>query len=210
MGAFELTEVELAVSDHLVVPAIACEDVPWLVVPSSLASFDDAHALATLARPMTRIALGVPWFGQLATQDVLALLVAFGRQVAPSFGARTAERIEVLVSDYEAKARRAIDRKRRRMLEELEPTLDRAPPIDESAFAEAIVSTEARAAFLISGSLRASLDVVAPNDAALAASLRVPGPPALAGVFGHPASRDLASFALSAETTALRRSLGMA
>lgn len=88
--------------------------------------------------------------------------------------------------------------------------LDRAAPIDEAVFAEAVASTEARAAFLLSGSLRASLDAVAPSDAALAEALRIPGPPSLAAVFGRASARDLASFALSGETTALRRSIGTA
>ncbi len=210
LRAFELTDVELAVSDHLTIPAVACEDVPWVVVPSAFGSYTDAHALAALARPMARIALGVPWFGHLSAAEVLAILVAFARQVAPSFSARPAERIESLVADYEHKARRAIDRKRRRMLEELEPMLERAVPIDEAAFAEAVSSTEARAAFLLSGSLRASLDAVAPSDEGLAEALRVPGPPSLAAVFGRPSTRDLASFALSGETTALRRTIGTA
>ena len=134
--AFELTEVELAVSDHVTAPAIACEDVPWVIVPASVGSFSDAHALAALARPMTRIALGVPWLGALGSHEVLALLVAFARQVAPGFSARPKERVEPLAPDYEQRARRAIDRKRRRMLEELAPMIERAPAIDEAAFAQ--------------------------------------------------------------------------
>jgi tetratricopeptide (TPR) repeat protein len=208
--AFDLPFVELATSDHVLAPVIACEDVPWVVVPASLGSYTDAHALAALTRPMVRIALGVPWLGALGSHEVLALLVAFARQVAPGFSARPSERVEPLVADYEQRVKRAIDRKRRRAIEELEPFLDRAPPIDELAFAEAVSATEARAAFLLSGSLRASLDAVAPTDATLAEALRIPGPPSLAAVFGRSSSRDLASFALQSETTALRRSLGTA
>ncbi|HVM68541.1 MAG TPA: tetratricopeptide repeat protein, partial [Gaiellaceae bacterium] len=208
--AFELAEVELAVSEHVTMPVIACEDVPWVIAPAALASYSDAHALAALARPMTRIALGVPWLGALGSHEVLALIVAFARQVAPNFSARPNERIAPLIEDFEQRVRRAMDRKRRRMLEELEPSLERAPPVDEAAFAEAVAATEARAAFLLSGSLRASLDAVAPTDAALAEALRIPGPPSLAAVFGRAASRDLAAFALQSETTALRRSLGTA
>src|SRR6185312_613741 len=104
-------------------------------------------------------------------------LVAFARQVAPGFAARPKERVEPLVEDYEQRARRALDRKRRRMLEDIAPVIERAPAIDEAAFAESVAATEARAAFLLSGSLRASLDAVAPTDAALAEALRIPGPP---------------------------------
>lgn len=208
LRAFELVDVELAVSEHVVVPTVACEDVPWVIVPAALGSFSDAYALAALARPMARIALGVPWLGHLGAHEVLAILVAFARQVAPGFSAHPTEHIEPLVADYEQRARRAIDRKRRRMLEELAPMLERVPPVEHVAFAEAVASTEARAAFLLSGSLRASLDAVAPLDAALAEALRIPGPPSLAAIFGSPYSRDLTSFALSGETTALRRSIG--
>jgi hypothetical protein len=208
--AFELGEVELAVSDHVTAVAIACEDVPWVIVPAELGSFSDAYAVAALARPMARIALGVPWLGALAVHEVLALLAGFARQVAPSFSAGPAAHIEPLIGDYEQKARRAIDRKRRRMLEELEPMLDRAPPVNEAEFAEAIACTETRAAFLLSGSLRATLDALAPSDAVLAEALRIPGPPSLGAIFGCASSRDLTAFALNSETTALRRSIGTA
>jgi hypothetical protein len=210
LRAFELTEVELAVSQHAMMPSVACEDDVWLVAPAALESYPDAYAVAALARPMTRIALGIPWFGVLGAHEVLALLVAFARQVVPSFSAYPAERIEPLVEDYSLRARRAIDRRRRRALEELEPMLQQATPVDEASFAQAVSFTEARAAFLLSGSLRASLDAVAPLDATLMEALRVPGPPSLAAVFGVPFSRDLASFALRFETTALRRTLGTA
>ena len=80
--------------------------------------------------------------------------------------------------------------------------------MDEASFADAVARTEARAAFLLSGSLRAALDALAESDAPLAEALRVPGPAALAAVLGRPSARDLTSFALSAETTALRRSIG--
>ncbi|MBX3217762.1 MAG: tetratricopeptide repeat protein, partial [Labilithrix sp.] len=207
LRAFELVDVELAVSDRVAAPAIACEDAVWVIVPAGLAASTDAHALAALARPMVRIALGVPWLGALGSHEVLAAVVAFARQVAPGFSARPEERVGPLVEDFELRARRATDRKRRRGLEELEPALARAPAIDEAAFAEAVLATEARAAFLMSGSLRAALDAVAPTDAPLADALRGTGPASLAAVLARPASHDLTSFALQSETTVLRRSL---
>jgi hypothetical protein len=206
--AFELSEIELAVSDHVATPSLAVEDVPWVVVPSAIGEWPEAHAIAALARPFSRIALGVPWFGALSPNEVLALVVAFARQVAPSFSAVPSERIEPLVSDFEVRARKAIDRKRRRMLEELAPTLDGAPPIDETAFADAVLRTETRAAFLLSGDLRASLDALAVADPSLADAIRVPGPNALSGVLRDGIARDLVSYALSGDATALRHSLG--
>jgi tetratricopeptide (TPR) repeat protein len=208
LRAFELVEVELAVSDHPPVPVLAVEDVPWVVVPSSLESFTDPYAIAALARPMARVALGVPWLGAWEGREVLAMLVALARQVVPSFAAHPS--IEALVSDHELRARRAIDRRRRKALEEIAHVLEGAPPIDPAAFTAAVEATESRAAFLLSGSLRATLDAVAPSDRALSEALRVPGPPSLSAIFGRASSRALASYALSSETTSLRRSLGTA
>jgi hypothetical protein len=211
LKAFELTpEIELAVSQHAMEPSIACEDAIWVIAPASFESCSEVHAVASLARPMTRIALGVPWLGALDAVEVLALLVAFARQVAPAFSAHPPARIEPYMDTYESRGKRAIDRRRRRALEELAPMLEHAPPISEDAFRQALAVTEARAAFLLSGSLRASLHAAIPMDAGLLDVLRVPGPPSLAALFGRPVSRDLMSFALRDDTTALRRSIGTA
>jgi hypothetical protein len=207
LRAFGLEEVELAVSDNLMVPAVACEDVPWVIVPSGLSNAPDAYAIASLARPLTRIALGVPWFGALPGTEIVSLLVGTARLVAPGFSARPAERIEASVEDYVTRARKAIDRRRRRALEELEPMLSSAMPFDEATFSEAVVAAETRAAFLLSGSFRAALDAYAVSDPPLHDALRVHSGDTLEVVFGRTGSRDLAAFALSSDATSLRRSI---
>ncbi|MFO0742838.1 MAG: tetratricopeptide repeat protein [Labilithrix sp.] len=207
LRAFGLEEVELAVSENLVVPAVACEDVPWVIVPAGLANAPDAYAIASLARPLTRIALGVPWFGALPSTEVAAMLVGTARLVAPGFAARPPERIEPNVEDYLTRARKAIDRKRRRALEELEPILSSTPPFDEPAFAESVIAAETRAAFLLSGSFRAALDAYAVSDPPLLDALRVQSADTLEIVFGRNGSRDLAAFALSSDATSLRRGI---
>lgn len=78
----------------------------------------------------------------------------------------------------------------------------------EDLFADAVARTETRASFLLSGSLRATLDSLAPFDPGLGEGMRAPGPRALSTVLGRPIARDVVSFALGAEATALRRSLG--
>jgi tetratricopeptide (TPR) repeat protein len=206
--AFELFDVELAVSEHVVAPVVACEDQTWVVAPASMADWPEPHAVAALARPLARIALGIPWFGALPADDTLAILVAFARQVAPNVGATPRDRIEALVGDYELRARRAIDRKKRKSLEELEDLLTRAPQMSIDVFADAVLRTEARAAFLLSGDLRASLDAVAMTEPGLGDALRSPGRVALAAVLARPITRDLVSFAMGGDATALRRSLG--
>lgn len=205
---FDLVDVELAVSNHVVAPLIACEDATWLVVPSSLGDWSETHAIAALARPLTRIALGVPWFGALPGDETLAILVAFARQSSPSVGTVPRDRVDSLVTDYELRARRAIDRKKKKALEDLEDSLSRAPLVPVEGFVDALLRTEARAAFLASGDLRAALDAVAITERGLGDALRSPGRVALASVMAQPVARDLVSFAVSAEATALRRSVG--
>ncbi|MCW5817259.1 MAG: tetratricopeptide repeat protein [Labilithrix sp.] len=207
LRAFGLEEVELAVSDHLVVPAVACEDVPWVIAPSSLSNASEAWAVAALARPLARVALGVPWLGALAANEVAAILVGTSRLVTPNVSARPPERIEPFVDDFTKRAGKAIDRKRRRALEELEPMLSTAPPFDDYVFAESVVTAETRAAFLLSGSLRASLDALATTDPPLGEALRATSADALEVVFGRNTARDLATFALSSDAVSLRRGL---
>ena len=205
---FDLVDVELAVSNQVVAPIVACEDATWLVVPASLGEWSEPHAIAALARPLARIALGVPWFGTLPGDETLAIVVSFARQSSPSVGTVPRERVDSLATDYELRARRAIDRRKKKSLEDLEDSLSRAPLVPVDGFVDAVLRTEARAAFLASGDLRAALDAVASTERGLGDALRVPGRVALAAVMAQPVARDLVSFAMSADATALRRSLG--
>lgn len=206
--AFELTDVEFAVSENVSSPLVAVEDAPWVVVPTALGDWPEPFAVAAMVRPLVRIALGVPWLGALGSSEVLAILVGLARQVAPAFGAVPPERVEPLVADYELRGRRAIDRKRRRALEELEPNLERAPLVSEQAFVEAVARCEARAAFLLSGDLRASLEAVASDEARFLDALRSRSGEALRAILGSGTARDLMTFAIGPDATALRLRLG--
>jgi hypothetical protein len=206
---FALVDIELAVSEHVAAPVIACEDATWVIAPASLGDWPEPHAIAALARPLARIALGVPWLLALPADETLAILVALARQSSPGFAAAPQDRIESLSADVELRARRAIDRKKRKSLEDLEAALTAAPLLSVEVFADAALRTEVRAAFLLSGDLRASLDALAAGDGALRDALRVPGRAALAAVLGHPLARDLASYALGGDAAALRRSMGV-
>lgn len=205
---FGIEGLELAVNDSITVPLVACEDVTWIIAPAGLADWPEPEAIAALARPFARIALGVPWFAAMPPEETLAVLVAVARQAAPAFEGAPKERVEPLVADYELRARRAIDRKRRKALEDLEPTLSQSRPMKVDVFADAVLRTEARAAFLLSGDLRASLAALGTLDAGLPEAMRTPGRIALGGVLTRPIARDLTAFAVGGDATALRRSLG--
>ena len=205
---FEVADVELAVSDHVSAPTIACEDTIWVIAPSALAEWPESRALAALARPLTRIVLGVPWLGAIPAEEVAAILVAIARQVSPSFAVLPADRVDPMAQDLELRVRRALDRKKRRSLEDLTAALDTAKPITVEALVEAAVRSDARASFLVSGDLRSALSAVAAADAGLLDALRQPSAKALSAVLSRPVTRDLVSYALSGDATALRRSLG--
>lgn len=205
---FDLVDVELAVSEELVVPALAVEDVPWLVVPSDLADGPEARATAMLAPPLVRLALGLPWRGSAVSSDAFASVVALGRLVVPGFESGVEADVEARVPQADARVRRALDRKRRKLLEDLAPALAHAPLLTESSFALAVAQTEARTAFLLSGDLRAAFDIVASFDAPLGSALREARPAVLDALLAHPVTRDLLAFALRPETVALRRNLG--
>jgi hypothetical protein len=208
LSVFELFDVELAVSNHVSVPLVACEEVTWVVVPASLGEWPESHAVAALARPLARVALGVPWFGTLSGEETLAILVAVARQSTPSVSATPRVRIDALAEDYELRARRAIDRKKKKSLEDIAEPLARAPAMAVEAFVDAVLRTEARAAFLASGELRASLEALATTEAGLGDALRKPSRVALAAVLAQPTARDMVGFAVGADATALRHTLG--
>ncbi len=207
LRVFSVPNVELAVSDAISRPRLAIEDLPWVVLPASLADVGERVASAAVARLVARVALGVPWLDAYSPEEVLALIVAVGRQVAPSFYARGSERVEALVGDYELRARRAIDRKKKKTLEAMAPSLE-APPLSITEFAEAVLFTEARAAFLMTGDLRAALLAVAAVDPPVGEALRVPGRDAMPALMARAISRDLVLFALDPETSAIRQRIG--
>jgi tetratricopeptide (TPR) repeat protein len=204
---FDLSEIELAVAAGCRDAGIALENETWIVVPSALAEWPEPMVNATFARLFTRVALGVPWWGPFEPRAVLANLVAFARQVAPRFSALPSERLEPFVLDAEDRARRSMDRKRRKALEE-HMTLQHAAALTETEFHTAVSRTEARCAFLMSGDVRAVLHVLASGDPFVLEALRAEGQVGLAKVLSQPLLRDLVAFAMSPEASRIRRNLG--
>lgn len=205
--AFGITEdVELAVSDAVGHASVAVEDDPWIVLPSSYALLPEPRVMATLGRLLVRVSLGVPWLHVLPRQTVAGIVAAWMRVAAPDWAARSD--VEEAAIEYEPRARRALDRKRRKLLEELAPRLADAPPLASEALVSAIERTEARAAYLLGGDLRWALEQVTASDASLGQSIRVGGQAALVAILGHPVARDLVRWALGSDAVALRRGLG--
>ncbi len=209
LRVFGLTEVELAVSEGAPRPGVAVEDVPWVVLPAALADTNDATLDAALVRPLTLIALGVPAADALSAADVLGAIVAFGRQGAPSFGSGTSGAVEAAAEASELRARRAIDRRRKRMLEDMRDTLESAPPVSDTAFAEELARLLARVVLLVTGDFRAALGALSGAQPAGLEVLRAPHPNAIPMLVGSALPRDLLAFALGGEAARQRQRLGI-
>jgi cellulose synthase operon protein C len=205
--AFGITDdIELAVSDAAPHAAVAIEDEPWILLPSSFAMLPEPRVMATLGRLLFRVALGVPWLNAVPRQTVVGIVAGWMRVAAPEWQATPD--VDAAASEYEPRARRALDRKRRRSLEELGPRLADAPPLATDELLTALDRAEARAAYLLGGDLRWAIEQVTAGDASLGQSLRVGGQAALVAILGHPTARDLVRWAIGSDAIALRRRLG--
>ena len=204
-------------SDRAPAPRVALVDgVAWVVAPAALATRPPPEQLAALTRALVRIALGVPWIDELAGADTHALLVAAARRTARDYAADVAGGVEERVDEMTRRVARVLGPlafKQKKALAELAGRLASEPPLDPraaGAFALAVARTELRAAFLVSGDLLATLDSLRASDATFARETERVGPRALAATLVHPVGADLVRFAMSRQTTALRRRLGTA
>ena len=206
MRQLGVADVELAIAPSAMRTRVLAQDEPWIVVSPAFARQPEAVQVAGLARATARIAFGAPWLEEASPAQIEALLVAAARQVSKGYGAAD----PALLSQQEAALARSLGRRHRKMLEELAPHLvgpsAKPPPLHD--FVQALTRAELRAAFLVSGDLLAMLEEMRPLDAALHAAIESPGTGALATVLGHPIAGDLVRFALTPESTALRRRLG--
>jgi hypothetical protein len=196
-------EVELVVAPKATRVRVLTQDVPWVVVPTSLVDLAESTQLVALARALARVAYGVPWLDELDAQKLEAFLVAAARQVAPGYGDDSSA-----VVSLGAALGRALTRRQRKLLDELAPHLAGAgggelPPLDEFVFA--LRRAEARTAYVLTGDLLAVAEEESLRDLVLADAVHGSGARALAAVLDHPLLGDVVRFALSTEATALRR-----
>jgi hypothetical protein len=206
----------LAVSDRVPAPRVALvEGVAWVVAPTALPGRAPPEQLAALARPLVRIALGVGWIDELTGADTHALLIAAARRVVRDYAAgRVGADVEERAVEMTKRVARVLGPlafRQKKALGDLAGRLAAEPPVDAravAAFALAIARTELRAAFLLSGDLLATLDSLRASDPAFGRETDRGGPRALAAALAHPSGLDLVRFAMSRQTTALRKRLG--
>jgi hypothetical protein len=126
----------------------------------------------------------------------------------PDFASVTAQGDQLdLIEEVSRRVGKAIGRKQKKSLGELEPALSnmRAPTLaDTDAFERIIAQTELRAAFVLTGDLLSTLDALRARDGALAAATASVGVAGLRTTLAHPLAGDLVRFALSPAATTLR------
>jgi len=207
-----LPETELYVSEAVSYTRVVSQDVPWVVFPHRHLDQPESRQLASLARALTRVALGVPWIEDLPPPHVQALLTAAARHANPSYSQDVRDRhLADLIAEYEPRVARAIGRKQRKLLSDLAPRLDAhvAPSSQEmDAFVRAIAHAELRTAFLVTGDLLATFDELRALDPPFARALAAVNEHAVSTIFSHPLGGDLARFALTKDALALRWRMG--
>lgn len=179
----------------------------WVALPSTLAGRPEPEQLASVARAALRIALAVAWIDEVPSDEALPLVLGIARRVVPGYGQDDADRAD----DWSERVGRAVGRKQKKALAELERRLqsERAPTVAEVlAFRRGVAQAEARAAFVLSGDLLATLDALRAGDSALSQRTEAFGPAALGAVLTHPIGADLVRFALGASASTLRTRLG--
>ena len=203
-----VADIELVVTPRVTRTRVLTHDVPWVVVPTSVAEADEPLQIVHVARAVARIAFGVPWLEELPRENVGALLVAAARHVTEDYGRGVED--SGLVAQYQTGIGRALTRRQRRLLEELGPHLSspQAQTPDTRDLIEALQRAELRAAFLVGGDLLAVIDEEASRDAILKELVEIPSTRALSTVLEHPVLGDVARFALTSDATALRHRLG--
>ena len=209
--AVGVNEVDLVVTSAVTRTRVLAQDSLWVVVPRALTELPEPTQLASLARALARIALGVPWLEELPPPHIEALLIASARQVVPTYGADQVDVIsQKLVAQYEPGVAKALTRKQRRLLEELVPHLSAAAgrPVPVDAFIGALARAELRVAYLLTGDLLATIDELRGLDPTFLRATDQPGRESLAKVLEHAFAGDVIRFALTTEATALRRRVG--
>src|SRR5262249_47814459 len=147
---------------------VLAQDTLWVVVPRALTELPEPTQLASIGRALARMALGVPWLEELPPPHIEALLLASARQVVPNYGTDDVGVISSkLVPQYRPSVAKVLNRRQRKLLEELMPHLSvpqgRPMPID--VFIGALARAELRVAYLLTGDLLAAIDELRGLDA---------------------------------------------
>ncbi len=206
-----LSDLELVISSNVHRARVIAHDTLWIVLPRGVADMPESAQLATLARALTRISLGVPWLEEMPPGQIEAFLVACGRQVVHGYGA---DDVDILVSKlipaFETAVLKHLGRKQRKILEELAVYLsaESGRPLPIDFFMHALARAELRASYLLTGNLIATVDELRGFDAELGTRTDTPSRETLFRLLENPLAGDVFRYAITPEAQALRRRIG--
>ncbi len=212
MRMLGLSDVELVITPNVPRTRVLTQDVPWVVVPTSLCDLPEMAQLASIGRALARIAFGVPWLEELPGPHIEALLVASARLVMPTYARDLDLSTEPLIAQYEGPVAKSIARRQRKLLDELQAhlTSPHGRPMIVTHFVAALARGELRTAYVLTGDLLATIDDVRGADAGLLRATEQPGRTALSAALEHPYAGDVARFAVTPEAAALKRRMSTA
>jgi tetratricopeptide (TPR) repeat protein len=104
-------------------------EVPWVLIPEALLAQPEPVQIASLAAPLLRIALGVPWLEDLRGVDARAVFCGAARQVIPDYADDAGDAtLEARIDDFTRRIGRAIGRRHKKALQEIAPAARRDAP----------------------------------------------------------------------------------
>jgi serine/threonine-protein kinase len=211
-ATFGVARPDVALGEHGAFPRLVVHDDPCIVVPAAMLDRPEPDLAAALVPLFVRLALAVPWLADFGGADTHALLCGAARVVVPGYAADVVDLAQSSrVDDVAFRVGKAIGRRQKKALAELAPALGatQAPTVPQIvAWETAMRRTELRAAFVATGDLLATVAAARARDEALARATEQFGPAALVATLAHPLTGDLARFALTPGTTALRGRAG--
>jgi hypothetical protein len=175
-----------------------------LLLPPGFSEQDEIGQAAALARLFTYVALGVPWVESLAPDDLDGVLFGALRAGSSLWGqGEVAADIEPNVARWKARLGKSAGRRLKRSLDELAQRT--RPQATTLAFRQSLRTASLRAAFALTGDVRATMALAIATEH----DLRESAPAALPGkLLEHPVAREVLVFALSDAGLALCQSSG--
>jgi hypothetical protein len=181
-------------------------ETPALVLPAGFEDQPEIDQAAALARLLAYVALDIPWVPELSVGDTDGVLFGALRVGVDLWGqGDLAPGAETSANAWRPRLAKSASRKSKRALEDSAQKI--RAQADTSAWREAMYITSLRAAYVLTGDLRATLGQASKLDAELASAR---GPALASKLFAKPVTRELVVFALSDAAIDLRRACGTA
>ena len=178
-------------------------DPPAIVGSTSFADLPEPEQIYALARLLTRVALGPTWLDELPVEAADGLFLASMRAFDPAFaGGELTPQRESMAQSFLPAVQRAIGRRQKKQIEEIAPSV--LSGYDARAITIGVRRSEYRVAYVLGGDLLAAIDYLRRFDRDIGRSADEPRV-----LLQHPVTNELLRYALSGESVAERRKVGV-